>query len=172
MSLPVERSADQVLDEFAEAMFRLIVARYQRHLAELDLTMVQAQVLRLLHGKRAVSTGEIASELGISAPAVTQLTDRLIRKQLIERRSAPGDRRSVLVALTPRGRRAMEHFRERRGDIFRSAMQNLNEEDSKTVLLAMGLVVRSLEPEPTETAITDKSASKLMVPKRDVGNNN
>src|ERR1700753_1622232 len=130
-------NSDHVLDEFAEAMFRLILARYQRHLEELDLTMVQAQVLRLLHGRRSMSTGEIASELGISAPAGTQVTGRLIRQQVIERRSAPGDRRSVLVALTSRGKKAMEHFRERRGDIFRTAIENLNEDDSGTVLTAM-----------------------------------
>ena len=138
--------AGETLNRFAEAMFRLMVERYQSHLNEMDLTMVQAQVLRLLH-RGSLSTGELAAGLGISAPAVTQLTDRLLRKRLIERRSAPGDRRSVMVILTIKGKRAVERFREKRGDILRVALDSLPAAERAQAIASLGKMVAAMDPE-------------------------
>src|SRR5919112_4792578 len=89
-----------VLDGFGEVMSRLMVDQLQKHLSELDLTLPQVQVLRILHRGGTVPTGKLAQCLKISAPATTQLTDRLLRKGLIERRHSEDDRRAVLVALS------------------------------------------------------------------------
>jgi len=153
---------DEILNSFAEAMFRNMFERYKRHLSELDLTMVQAQVLRLLHA-RSLSTGELAAELGISAPAVTQLTDRLIRKRLIERRSAAADRRSVLVVLTSKGKRAIDRFREKRGDIFRLALDRLAEGDRAEVMVSLAKILAAMEGQgPDErAALTRQRASNI-----------
>jgi len=150
----------EVLDSFAEALFRMMVERYQQYLSEIDLTMVQAQVLRLLH-LQSLSTGELASELGISPPAVTQLTDRLIRKRLIERRAAPADRRSVMVALTPKGRRAIDRFREKRGDIIRAALDCLSDVDRAEVMVSLVKMVAAFEAAQHRAALGERRASNL-----------
>jgi DNA-binding MarR family transcriptional regulator len=158
MSQTPKDQVEEVVNSFADAIFRTMVERYQRHLNELDLTTVQAQVLRLLYS-RSLSTGELASELGISAPAVTQLTDRLIRKRLIARRSAPADRRSVMVALTPKGKRAIDRFREKRGDVFRVALDGLSDDDRAQVMLSLGKIVAALESSDGQAAPRDPQAS-------------
>ncbi|MGH9763570.1 MAG: MarR family winged helix-turn-helix transcriptional regulator [Blastocatellia bacterium] len=159
MSNVPETMSQEVFVRFAEGMFKLIIAHYQRQLVELDLTMVQAQVLRLIQQRKSLSIGEIATELGISAPAVTQLTDRLIRKRLIERKSAPEDRRSVLVGLSGGGKRAMGHFSDRRGDIFKEALEKASDADRKSALDAMSKILKILEGDEPETALSGKSAS-------------
>jgi DNA-binding MarR family transcriptional regulator len=160
--MPVsELPSDQgeaVLNSFAEAMFRMMVERYQRHLGELDLTMVQAQVIRLLYS-RPLSTGELASELGISAPAVTQLTNRLIKKRLIERRSTVADRRSVIVVLTPKGKRAIDRFREKRGDVLRIALDSLDESERAEVMVSLAKVAAAFERSEARAAPGDRRAS-------------
>jgi DNA-binding MarR family transcriptional regulator len=152
------KEAGLVLDRFAEVMFKLMMDHHQRQVVELDLTMPQAQALKLLR-RGPLCTGNLAAELGISAPAVTQLTDRLSRKQLIERRAARGDRRTVLVALTDRGRRAVDRFRERRSNIFYCALGTLSEEDQSHIVLALGKVVAALENYEVETALASRKAS-------------
>lgn len=136
--------AEEVLDRFVEIMFRLMIEHHQKHVLELDLTMPQAQALRVLR-RRPLCTGELAAELRISASVVTQLTNRLTRKHLIERQAADKDRRSVLVALTDKGRQAVDMFRERRNTIFWDVLAHLDDDDSSHIVLALSKMVSILE---------------------------
>lgn len=121
---------EEVLDDFAEVMTGLLIDQYQRQVAELELTFAQAQVLRVLR-RAPVTTGQLAEELQISAPAITQLTDRLCRKGYIERRAAADDRRCVIVALTDEGRELVDEFRRRRKEVLGGALAQLNEDERR-----------------------------------------
>ncbi|HEY6186125.1 MAG TPA: MarR family transcriptional regulator [Pyrinomonadaceae bacterium] len=134
----------EVMSGFAEVMSRLLLEQHQKQLAALDLTLLQAQVLRVLRNGPLL-TGQLAAELGISAPAITQLTDRLVRKLLIERRASAEDRRSVQIALTTRGKRLVDQFRQRRRDIFNEALRSLDKTEQAQVLSALEKVVVALE---------------------------
>src|SRR5215210_4515882 len=130
-SSPAE--VEEILSSFTEIMSGLMIDQYQKQITELELTLPQAQVLRVLR-RGPLPTGQLAAELRISAPAITQLTDRLIRKGLIERRAAEGDRRCVIVALSERGALLLDQFRRRRGDIFTRALADLSRTDRKQVI--------------------------------------
>jgi DNA-binding MarR family transcriptional regulator len=134
----------EVMNSFAEVMSKLLLEQHQKHLAELDLTLSQAQVMRVLR-RGPVLTGQLAVELGISAPAITQLTDRLIRKRLIERRASDADRRSVQIALSARGKRLVDQFRQRRIHIFNEAFKSLDGEERAQVVAALEKMVTALE---------------------------
>lgn len=138
-----EKLAD-VLDGFGEAMSRLMVDQLQKNLAELDLTLPQVQVLRILHREGTVPTGKLAQCLKISAPATTQLTDRLLRKGLIERKHSEDDRRAVLVALSSAGRSLIDKFRERRNAIFGAALSQLSEAEQAQVVSSLRKVIAAL----------------------------
>src|SRR5215831_13769343 len=118
--------AEAILDRFVEGLFRMMLEHHQRHLVEMELTLSQAQALRLLR-EAPLATSKLAASIGISAPAVSQLTDRLAKKQLIERRAIDTDRRSVIVALTEKGRRAVDGFRARRSEVFGEALSRLSD---------------------------------------------
>lgn len=144
MGTPSEARVEGVLHDFAEKMTGLMIDQYQRQIAELDLTMPQEQALRIL-GRGALTTGRLAEELGISAPAITQLTDRLVRKGLIERRPAEGDRRCVIVALTPRGTSLVDEFSARRRAVFTGAVAHLTRPEREQVFRALEMVTEALE---------------------------
>ena len=143
--------AEEILSSFADIMSKLLIERHQQHLAELDLTLLQAQVLKALR-RGPLLTGQLAAELRISAPALTQLTDRLVRKGLIERQAAADDRRCVMVALSAKGRRLVDQFRRRRGDIFSGALSYLSEAEQAQVVRALGKVIEALERYEAESA--------------------
>ena len=142
----------EVLDRFVDGWFMLILDQHQKHIVESDLTMSQAQALRLL-ASAPLSTGTLAGKLGISAPAVSQSTDRLIRKELIERRAAERDRRSVTVELSVTGRRLVDGFRRRRNEVFEHALLNLSDADRDEVIGALAKMadVLSLSGAPQMT---------------------
>ena len=139
-----EKLAADILDRFAETIFNAMMAQYQKQATEMGLPAAQAQALRVL-GRAPLCTTELAVELGVSAPAITQLTDRLTQKRLIERRTVDGDRRAVRIALSDKGRRTVAAFRARRAAIFREAFTHLNEGDRASLLPALEGFVAALE---------------------------
>ena len=134
----------EVLNAFGEVMAKMMIDHHQRQIEALDLTLLQGQLLRVLR-RGPQPTGKLAAELHVSASAITQLTDRLIRKGLIEREAAASDRRSVIIRLSAKGSKMIEEFRKRRGVFFREALAQLNEKEQARVIAAMKTVIRALE---------------------------
>jgi len=153
-------SLQSVLDGFVEAVFRLMIDHHHRRVVEVDLTLLQAQALRVLH-REPLSTTKLAAELRVSAPAATQLTDRLTRKRLIERKSVDGDRRMVLLVLTPLGKGLIDGFRQHRNEMFADALGHLSEADqtefvSALTTISAGLSVNATQPELQTPATSDQ----------------
>jgi DNA-binding MarR family transcriptional regulator len=99
----VEHAADLLL-----VGSRALVAIAARSLADLDdVTLPQYRALVVLASRPHVTVNDLADALGISASSVTRLCDRLVRKDLLERRTGATDRRAVELALTPAGRRVV-----------------------------------------------------------------
>ena len=154
--------AEGVLDGFVEAVFKLIIEHHHKHVVELDLTLSQAQTLRILR-RASLSTSKLAAGLRISPPAVTQLTDRLTRKQLIERKPVDGDRRMVMLSLTGRGKGLVDGFRRHRNEVFASALSHLNRNEQEEVVDALRKISWALgtsRPQPE----TSQSADELQTP--------
>jgi DNA-binding MarR family transcriptional regulator len=136
--------AETILDRFVEGVFHLMLEHHQRQVVGMDLTLTQTQALRLLRAA-AIPTSKLATALGISAPAVTQLTDRLIRKHLIERLSHKADRRWVSIGLTGKGRSIIDEFRQRRREVFGEALSRLSETDRAQVIEALAKITAVIE---------------------------
>lgn len=158
MSEPAQGEVEEVLNSFSDVMSLLMIDHYQKQINELELTLPQAQVLRVLR-RGAVPTGQLATELRISAPAITQLTDRLIRKGLIVRRAGEDDRRCVIVALSEKGAHLVDQFRRRRREIFSRALEDLSEADRKQALEGLRKVVKALERYEEREAVKLKNSS-------------
>lgn len=154
----VTEYAELALDEFVEAVFRLIIDHHHRRVIELDLTLPQAQTLRILR-REALSTSRLAAELRISAPAVTQLTDRLTRKALIDRKPVEGDRRKVLLALTLQGKGLVDGFRRHRNQVFASALDHLNQQDRAEVIEALKTISWALGAEGSRPELAEPSGA-------------
>ena len=79
-----------------------LAKQVERALNELDLSLAQFRLLaNLSEGPSAASA--LAERLIVSRPSVTALADGLVERGLVDRRQAPGDRRSVIHVLTDKG---------------------------------------------------------------------
>jgi len=68
------------------------------------LTYPQVVTLFVLHRRGASTVCEIADHLNLSRGATSHLVDRLVRKKLVARSEAEGDRRYKRVSLAARGK--------------------------------------------------------------------
>ena len=76
----------------------------------LGINRTDARCLDIIERLGGVTAGRLARESGLSTGAVTTVLDRLERAGLARRTSDPGDRRRVLVEMTPAAREANEEL--------------------------------------------------------------
>lgn len=100
----------QVAEQFTRA-FRRMRRGTAKELAPLGLTFAQARVLRILgHAQAPMRIGDLAARLEIVPRSATSMVDLLEEAALAVRQPDPGDRRSVLVSLTPAGRSLLQRM--------------------------------------------------------------
>ena len=90
--------------------------RFVETVAQLDLTPVQAIVLRRLDPHRPTPMHEIADMLRCDASNVTGIVDRLEARGAVERRPDPSDRRVKALVLTRSGRTLRRRALEKMGE--------------------------------------------------------
>lgn len=102
------------------------------------------QVLIAL-GKGPHSIGALAEAVGVSAPAASQLVDRLVEHGMVERRHDTADRRVVLVDYVPGmqdiARRMMEGRRRR----VEEAVGAMSDAEAEAFLKGLKLLVGSFD---------------------------
>lgn len=106
MSVDGRTSRHRRLEQIAEAETQLH-ATAMRWLDPLpvpaDLTLRQVQVLALLRANPDLAGQELATLLGVSTPTTSGIIDRIAAKGWLDRQPDPGDRRRVLMRITPEG---------------------------------------------------------------------
>jgi DNA-binding MarR family transcriptional regulator len=100
-----------------------------------DLTSTQVEAMFALEDQ-PLRMGELAEHLGLAESSVTRLMDRLEEAGMVRRGSPPGDRRSVLGTLSPKGRRAIAAIRRQRHVVLSAILATL-EADERTLFVAL-----------------------------------
>jgi DNA-binding MarR family transcriptional regulator len=80
----------------------------RRRLAELGLTAARFDLLYAVLERLGPPQVDLCNALGVSAPTVSRMVNSLQELGLVERQTAPEDRRLRLVVLTEAGRRCIE----------------------------------------------------------------
>jgi DNA-binding MarR family transcriptional regulator len=81
-------------------------------LADLDLTASEINALANLADGRGQTVSELSAAAGTRPTTLTSVLDRLERRGHITRGARPGDRRAVLIELTPAGRQTAATIRQ------------------------------------------------------------
>ncbi|MEX1009430.1 MAG: MarR family transcriptional regulator [Acidimicrobiia bacterium] len=85
-----------------------------------DVTLPQFRALIVLASRGGLNPGAFADALGVHVSTATRMCDRLVAKGLISREVPRTNRREIVLALTPRGRRIVDSVtRRRRTEIAR-----------------------------------------------------
>ena len=135
------------------AMWRAVVraTRSAEHLPALPES--QVATLRKLVARGPLTPAQLADELELARPTISNLVRELIVEGLIERRPSATDGRSVLLVPTEHARNVLQAFRRGRGEVMAQALAGLSPDDRERLTAALpplrGLLKR-LQEMPTE----------------------
>jgi DNA-binding MarR family transcriptional regulator len=108
----------------------------------MDLPIRQLKVCFALL-RRSRSMSEIGREIGMSPSAVTQISDRLERRGLVERLLPDGDRRVRRLQLTAKGLRVMRRHEEKQLRRIAGALDRLTEKELDQLMSGLEILTRS-----------------------------
>ncbi|MGH0029643.1 MAG: MarR family winged helix-turn-helix transcriptional regulator [Myxococcota bacterium] len=126
-------------DEIVSALRRIVRAidlHSRRMVDECGLTGPQIVVLREASRLSGSSISALARAANLGQPTVSGILDRLEAQGLVRRKRSKEDRRSVFVAVTPKGARVLKNAPSLLQDRFRSELSRL-EEWERTQILAL-----------------------------------
>jgi DNA-binding MarR family transcriptional regulator len=105
---------------------RRLRGREGRHPGELPLSHFRMLTCLLEHPR--LPAGRLAAAADLTPASTTQMLDALEKRGMVVRERDPGDRRVVVVAITPEGRRVAEARRGEFRALWADAMGDLDEE--------------------------------------------
>lgn len=117
---------------------------------DLGITQAEAHVLVALKRDGPLPIGALHREFGHKPSTLTNVVDRLERRELVRRESNPDDRRSVLIRLTESGGHAADRVfatLARLEDQVRAAVAARDIEGVENVARAIAAAVHQLERE-------------------------
>ena len=114
------------------------VALANRALSGYQLSPAARQALAVLDGAgEPLSPTEIARRLIVTTASVTSLLDTLERRGLVERRADPGDRRRLLVAITPPAQDLVRQYVPEVVALQAAVMSGIGEEDRQHLIAVL-----------------------------------
>lgn len=120
-SVPSEWSPLLALQRATHATLQVLAAE----LVDLDLTASEINALANLADGRGRTVSELGAAVGTRPTTLTSVLDRLERRGHITRGTRPGDRRAVLIELTPSGRATAATIRQTVTDLEHRALAGL-----------------------------------------------
>ena len=120
-SVPSDWSALLALQRATHATLQVLAAE----LVDLDLTASEINALANLADGQGRTVSELGAAVGARPTTLTSVLDRLERRGHITRGARPGDRRAVLIELTPSGRLTATTIRKAIADLEHRALGDL-----------------------------------------------
>jgi DNA-binding MarR family transcriptional regulator len=119
---------------------RVLVAVAARSLADVaeEVTLTQYRTLVVLASRGPQNLAGLADAVGVTPATATRMCDRLVRKDLIRRRTERDDRRQLRVALTAKGRSLVDAVTGRRRQEIARIINEIPVEQQAVLVQALG----------------------------------
>ncbi|HEX5245272.1 MAG TPA: MarR family transcriptional regulator [Tepidisphaeraceae bacterium] len=144
-------SAARELMDTVPAIMQFI-RRHMRALRGQELTVPQIRTLYVVNRAQRPSLSQVAEHIGLSLPAMSRLVDAMVRKGLMTRNACAEDRRHIRLALTTKGRAAMDAAWQGTHAELASELTSLSPEQRGAIASAMIALRPVFDPESVENS--------------------
>ena len=116
-----------------------------RFVKSIGFSMAQFFLLMHVYYKKQCGISNLSEHMEITAPAASQLVDKLVQAGMLERTEDPHDRRAKQVTLTSKGRQLIEKSIHARFRWLESIVQGLSAEERSKVGEALRILTNAAE---------------------------
>ncbi len=144
---------NQVLQNWAEVFMRRSMREFVQFSKASGLSMGQLSTLFRLYHRGGCGVSDIGEDLGVTNAAASQMIDRLVQQNLIQRAEDPNDRRVKSLTLTQKGRALVEESIASRRRWMEELTQTLTPQEQEAIIQSLTLLTEAalgLEPERAE----------------------
>lgn len=142
--LPIAE-AEQLVNGVHDVM-KLVVHRLQPAFEREGISTGQFWALHVVSSLQSASLSTVARHLAVSTPTVCANVDQLEADGLVTRSRSARDRRNVVLALTPKGRKVESRIWSRIAHLVSEAAGGLPAQDVATAARVFRELHRRLEP--------------------------
>ncbi|MHC4093329.1 MAG: MarR family winged helix-turn-helix transcriptional regulator [Planctomycetota bacterium] len=114
-----------------------LMAERLREIPDHHLTPAQLKLLNLVARAHAHTISEVATYLGVSAPAASKAVDKLVQLDLLRRNQDEDDRRATHLTLTESGCRLLARIEAARFRALENAFGDLSSQELSRVAKAL-----------------------------------
>lgn len=110
-----------------------------RRMEGYGLTLDSFRVLELLHGnpENSYTVQQLSSTLDIPSGSITNVTNRLLRKELVTKRPCPTDKRCSFVEITKLGEKVISSLLQEHFTYLEENFSTLTQEERDLLLVAL-----------------------------------
>jgi DNA-binding MarR family transcriptional regulator len=111
----------------------------------MDLTYNQYKALLSLSDTGPCTLNSLSQELEVATSSASQMVDRLVAMELVQRATADGDRRSIVLTASAKGEGLLEKIKEEILRRYQGLFDNLGPAEQANLAGAIHTLVRILE---------------------------
>ncbi len=131
------------IGELAGILARVGITQMKDLMNETSLSHSQMFALMQINARGNCGVSQIADHLGTTDAASSQLVQRLVTLDLVERLESQEDRREKKISLTPRGKELVGRMVENRRNMIEELIRALPADKQAVMIEAIGLLVKS-----------------------------
>lgn len=110
-----------------------------------DVTVDQWVILKRINEGNGISQVEIAQSTFKDPAAVTRMLDILCRKELVERKAKPEDRRAFMISLSPKGNELVERMTPVVQALRAKSLEDFSEDETTVLKKLVNKIYYNLE---------------------------
>ena len=119
----------QIHDQILKVQAKYLAAKASS--ASSELSVAQLHTIGVVRKLGSLTMGELAEQLGITAPSASAMVDRLVEKQILIRAHSTEDRRKVVVSISPAVDQEIEAMEHNLLSIFCHLVEELGTETAR-----------------------------------------
>ena len=127
--------------EWFEVLMHRSMRRFMHFTRNSGLSMSMIGALFHLNLREKAGVKEMGDHLGVTSAAASQMLERLVQQDLIQRNEDPDDRRVKQIIITKKGCKMLEEGLQARRGWLNELVDSLSETEQEQVSIALSLLI-------------------------------